>query len=71
MDTPITPETPWIIVAEGAAYARTSNKTIFRACEDGGPRHARVGGRRAIRLRKEWIDDWLLRTTTPIEVTRR
>ena len=62
---------PWIDVPEGARYAgNLSVKTIWRACRDGKLRHARVGGRREIRLRREFIDQWLESTITPIEVRR-
>jgi len=50
---------PWLTVAEGADYAGLCRDTIYTACERGELRHVRVGGRRAIRLRTEWIDGWL------------
>ena len=43
----------WFTVAEGAAYAGVSRDTIYTACERGELRHARIGGRRAIRLKPE------------------
>ena len=49
----------WLTVAEGAEYAGVSRDTIYTACERRELRHARVGGRRAIRLKPEWIDAWL------------
>ena len=49
----------WLTVAEGAEYSGVSRDTIYTACERGEIRHARVGGRRAIRLKREWIDAWL------------
>jgi len=49
----------WLTVAEGAAYAGVSRDTIYTACEHGELRHARIGGRRAIRLKTPWIDGWL------------
>jgi excisionase family DNA binding protein len=60
-------DSPWLTVAEGASYARTCPKTVYRACEQGQLRHARVGGRRSIRLLREWVDAWLVATATPVE----
>ena len=51
----------WMNVAEGAEYAGVSRDTIYTACERGELRHARIGGRRAIRMKAEWIDAWLER----------
>jgi len=52
---------PWLNVGEGAEYAGLSRDTIYTACERKELRHARVGGRRSIRLKPEWIDAWLER----------
>jgi len=49
---------PWLTVDEAAAYAHVSSKTIYRACRARQLRHARVGGRRDIRIKAEWIDAW-------------
>jgi excisionase family DNA binding protein len=49
----------WLNVAEGAEYAGVSRDTIYTGCERRELRHARVAGRRAIRLKREWIDAWL------------
>jgi len=49
----------WLNVAEAAEYSGVSRDTIYTACERGELRHARVGGRRAIRLKPAWIDAWL------------
>ena len=51
----------WLTVAEGAEYAGVSRDTIYTACERGELSHARIGGRRSIRLKPEWIDAWLER----------
>jgi len=53
----------WLNVAEGAEHAGVSRDTIYTACERRELRHARIGGRRAIRLKPEWIDAWLERHT--------
>ena len=51
----------WLNVAEGAEYAGVCRDTIYTACERGELRHVRIGGRRAIRLKAQWIDDWFER----------
>ena len=51
----------WLTVEEGAEYAGVSRDTIYTACERGELRHVRIGGRRAIRLKAAWIDEWLER----------
>lgn len=51
----------WLTVAEGAEYAGVSRDTIYTAVERGELRHVRIGGRRSIRLRTQWIDEWLER----------
>ena len=51
----------WLTVTQAAEYAGVSRDTIYTACERREIRHARLGGRRAIRLKPEWIDAWLER----------
>jgi excisionase family DNA binding protein len=51
----------WFTVTQAAEYAGVSRDTIYTACERREIRHARIGGRRAIRLKPEWIDVWLER----------
>ena len=53
----------WLNVAEAAEYSGCSRDTIYTACERAEIRHVRIGGRRAIRLKAEWIDAWLERHT--------
>ena len=51
----------WLTVSEGAEYAGVSRDTIYTACERRELHHARIGGRRSIRLKPDWIDAWLER----------
>jgi excisionase family DNA binding protein len=51
----------WLTVAESAEYSALSRDTIYTACERRELRHARVGVRRTIRVKAEWIDAWLER----------
>ena len=52
---------PWITVDEAASRARCGTKLIYREVRAGRLRAVRVGGRRELRLRPEWIDTWLNR----------
>ena len=56
---------PWLTVEEAAQRARCGVKTIYREVHAKRLRAARVGGSRELRLLPEWIDEWLLETTTP------
>jgi excisionase family DNA binding protein len=60
----------WLNVAEGAEYAGVCRDTIYTAAERGELRHVRIGGRRAIRLKREWIDEWFERHTRATLATR-
>ncbi len=53
----------WMNVSESAEYAGVSRDTIYTAVERGELRHVRIGGRRSIRLKREWIDEWFERHT--------
>jgi excisionase family DNA binding protein len=58
----------WLNVAEGAEYAGVCRDLVYDACAARRMHHIRVGGRRAIRLKREWIDAWLERHA--VSVTR-
>ena len=49
----------WLTVANAARMANVSPDTIYRACALGGLQHVRLNGRRAIRIKPEWVDKWL------------
>src|SRR5271156_2560448 len=54
-------ENLWLTVQAAAVYASVSTDTIYTACERNELRHVKVGGRKAIRVRAEWVDEWLER----------
>ena len=60
----------WLTVAESAEYAGVSRDTIYTACERGELHHVRIGGRRLIRVKAQWIDAWLERHTRGAEHAR-
>lgn len=49
----------WFTVGDAARHAAVGRQTIYDACLTGDLKHARIGGRRAIRLRPEWVDAWI------------
>jgi excisionase family DNA binding protein len=61
---------PWLTLRDGAEHVKTNEATLRREIRRGRLRHARIGGRKCIRIRRSWLDAWLEQTSTPIEVTR-
>jgi len=57
----------WRTAKEAATRARTSTKTIYREVSACRLRAARITGRRALRLRDDWIDAWLEGQSQPVE----
>jgi excisionase family DNA binding protein len=53
----------WLTVQQAAHHAAVSIDTIYTACERAELQHTKVGGRRAIRIKAEWIDAWLEKYT--------
>ena len=49
----------WLTVHEAAIRARCGDKLIYREVAAGRLRGVKVGGRRSLRFRAEWIDAWL------------
>lgn len=60
----------WMNVTDAAEYAGVCKDTIYTAAERGELRHVRIGGRRAIRVKREWIDEWFERHTRLTLVAR-
>ena len=58
---------PWLVISEAASYARVSPKTIYRSVESGQLRAARVGGRRSLRFKAAWLDEYLERCAPQVE----
>jgi excisionase family DNA binding protein len=50
---------PWLTVRQAAIRAQVGAKTIYRAVRARDLRAVRVGGRRELRFRAEYIDEWL------------
>ena len=69
VDTERDTTSPWITVNEAAKRARCGIKLIYREVRAGRLKAARVGGRRELRLRAEWVDTWLLERITDENAT--
>jgi len=50
---------PWLTVTEAAQRARCSAATLRREVRAKRLRSVKVGGRKSLRFRAEWIDEWL------------
>ena len=55
---------PWLTVDGATRRALCGPKLIYRQVAAKRLRAARVGGRRELRFRPEWIDEWLEQSTT-------
>lgn len=64
-------EPTWLTVREAAQRARCGLKVLYREVAAGRLRAARIGGRRELRFRAAWVDEWLDRTAEPIEIGHR
>lgn len=51
--------TPWVTARSAAKYIGSSTKLIYRSVATGQLRAARVNGRRELRFRLEWLDQFL------------
>ena len=61
-------DSPWLNAREGASYARCGVRALYTAIRRGELKAVRLGGRRAVRVRTEWIDTWLEGTTQSPQV---
>ena len=60
----------WLTVKQAAARAQVASWTIYHEVRAGRLRAARIGGRRELRFREEYIDAWLEASTEPQEDVR-
>jgi len=61
---------PWLTAREAAARLRVSVKTLYREVHAQRLRAARIGERRDLRFLAEWCDEYLERTSQPVEIRR-
>lgn len=51
-------DSPWLSPKEGAAYLGVGVDAIYEACATKGLRHSKLG-HSTIRLRRQWLDNWV------------
>jgi len=56
----------WLTVKDAAAYLGVNEHYIYDACSLGLIRHSRLAGKRTIRLRREWLDEWMEQHKTAV-----
>ena len=61
----------WLTVEQARRIAQCGAKLLYREIRAGRLRAAIIGGRRDLRIHRSWIDEWLMRCATPIEITPR
>jgi excisionase family DNA binding protein len=62
--------TCWLTVLQAAAEAQVAAKTIYKEVKAGRLRAARIGGRRDLRIHRDWVTQWLEQSAAPVEVRR-
>lgn len=50
---------PWLTVDEAATRAQCGKRMLYREVQAKRLRAVKVGGRRTLRFRAEWVDAWL------------
>ena len=61
----------WLTTDDVVSRLRCGPKQIYRAVKTGKLRAARIGDRGDYRFRPQWVDDWLERSATPVEIVSR
>jgi excisionase family DNA binding protein len=51
--------TRWLTVKQASARAQCGANMLYPEVRAGRLRAARVGGKRSLRFRAEWVDEWL------------
>ena len=60
--------TDWLTVDQARQVAQCGAKLIYREIKASRLRAARIGNRRDLRSRRDWVDAWLEASATPVEV---
>ena len=56
------------VLIEAAAQAQVGPKLVYREVKAERLRATRIGARRDLGIHKDWIDEWLTASSTPVAV---
>lgn len=62
------PDDAWLTVTQAAVRAKVKEPLIYEQVRLKRLRAARIGGRRNLRFRAAWVDEWLERDARPVEL---
>jgi hypothetical protein len=62
---------PWLTLAEGAAYEKRGKRWLNKEANAGRVRHAVVGGENEKYFRREWLDEHIESMAVPVVVNVR
>ncbi|MEQ1761101.1 MAG: helix-turn-helix domain-containing protein [Vicinamibacterales bacterium] len=60
----------WLTVKQAAARMQVGPRLVYRSVASGRLRAARIGNRRDLRFLPEWVDAFLIASSTVVEVRR-
>ena len=63
--------TPWLSLAEAAAYVQRGRRFLAREVRAGRLRAARIGGRGELLTCVSWLDAWVESQATPLTFRSR
>ena len=65
------PTSPWLTATDAATYLKRGRRFVLREIHAGRLRAVRIGGRREILTRAEWLDAWVSDQEAPMSLPRR
>jgi excisionase family DNA binding protein len=61
----------WLTVLEVAGVMKCGKRLVYREIAAGRLRAAHIGGRRDIRVHRDWVDEYLRSCAEPVELQKR
>ena len=62
---------PWLTAGEAGEYLKRSKRYIHAEIKAGRLRAARIGGRKEVLTRREWLDQYVEDQAVPVMVAAR